>query len=91
MVLVAIKRIANKRSSPHTMCAGQFVSRGFVVLLRKSNPQNHNLQTAAVRGVSQKTWSPYFVKNNLFCFSISNFYFLVWKHDFLWWEVCFSF
>ena len=44
-------RSITRRSSPHTSCAGQFVSRGFVVLLRKSNPQNHNLQTAAVRGV----------------------------------------
>lgn len=42
-----------RRSSTHTSCAGQFVSRGFVVLLRKSNPQSHNLQTAAVRDVMQ--------------------------------------
>ncbi len=32
---------------------GQFLSRGFVVLLRKSVPQNHNLKTAAELGV---TW-----------------------------------
>jgi hypothetical protein len=31
--------------------AGQFVSRVFVVLLRKRFPQNHNLQTAAVLSV----------------------------------------
>jgi hypothetical protein len=30
---------------------GQFLSRGFVVLLRKSIPQNHNLKTAAELGV----------------------------------------
>ena len=34
-------------------CAGQFLSRGFVVLLRKSIPQNHNLKTAAELGVMQ--------------------------------------
>ena len=43
-----------RRSSTHISCAGQFVSRGFVVLLRKSNPQNRDLQTAAVRGVSHQ-------------------------------------
>ena len=32
-------------------CVGQFLSRAFVVLLRKSNPQNHNLKTAAELGV----------------------------------------
>jgi len=32
-------------------CAGQFLSRGFVVLLRKNIPQNHNLKTAAELGV----------------------------------------
>jgi hypothetical protein len=31
--------------------AGQFLSRGLVVLLRKSIPQNHNLKTAAELGV----------------------------------------
>jgi hypothetical protein len=34
--------------------AGQFVSRSFVVLLRKNNPQNRDLQTAVVRGVKNK-------------------------------------
>jgi hypothetical protein len=34
--------------------AGHFVSRVFVVLLRKRFPQNHNLQTAAVLSVSHK-------------------------------------
>ena len=32
-------------------CVGQFLSRSFVVLLRKSIPQNHNLKTAAELGV----------------------------------------
>jgi hypothetical protein len=32
---------------------GQFLSRGFVVLLRKSIPQNHNLKTAAELGVTK--------------------------------------
>jgi hypothetical protein len=32
-------------------CVGQFLSRAFVVLLRKSVPQNHNLKTAAELGV----------------------------------------
>ena len=40
-----------RHTNPRTSCAGQFVSRGFVVLLRKINPQSHNLQTAVVRGV----------------------------------------
>jgi len=31
--------------------AGQFLSRSFVVLLRKSIPQNRNLKTAAQLGV----------------------------------------
>ena len=43
-----------KRSNSRTSCAGQFVSRSFVVLLRKSNPQNRDLQTAVVRGVKHK-------------------------------------
>jgi hypothetical protein len=43
---------ANKLRQAHTSCAGQFVSRVFVVLLRKSNPQNHDLQTVVLRGVS---------------------------------------
>ena len=34
------------------MRAGQFVSRVFAVLLRKSNPQSHHLQTAPVLSVS---------------------------------------
>jgi hypothetical protein len=38
-------------------CAGQFLSRSFVVLLRKSIPQNHNLKTAAELGV---TWGKKF-------------------------------
>jgi len=33
---------------------GQFLSRGFVVLLRKNIPQNRNLKTAAELGV---TWA----------------------------------
>jgi hypothetical protein len=37
--------------APHTSCARQFVSRLFVVLLRKSFPQKANLQTAAELGV----------------------------------------
>jgi hypothetical protein len=41
------------RCSSHTSCAGQFLSRGFVVLLRKIVPQNHNLKTAAELGVMQ--------------------------------------
>ena len=36
-----------RRISTHASRAGQFVRRGFVVLLRKSNPQKVNLQTAA--------------------------------------------
>lgn len=40
-----------RRSSTHTSCAGQFVSRSFVVLLRKIFSQNRNLQTAAELGV----------------------------------------
>ena len=40
-----------KSSNSHTSCAGQFVSRSFVVLLRKSIPQNYNLQSAVVHGV----------------------------------------
>jgi hypothetical protein len=31
----------------NTSCAGQFLGRGFMVLLRKSIPQNYNLKTAA--------------------------------------------
>jgi len=36
-----------RRSSTQATLAGQFVSRAFVVLLRKSIPQNHNLKAAA--------------------------------------------
>jgi len=36
------------KSLKHRHCvAGQFLSRAFVVLLRKNIPQNHNLKTAA--------------------------------------------
>jgi hypothetical protein len=39
---------ATNKSLKHRACgAGQFLSRSFVVLLRKSIPQNHNLKTAA--------------------------------------------
>jgi hypothetical protein len=34
------------------MLLGQFLSCGFMVLLRKSIPQNHNLKTAAELGVN---------------------------------------
>jgi len=33
---------------------GQFLSRSFVVLLRKSIPQNYNLKTAAELGVREQ-------------------------------------
>ena len=39
------------RCSSYTSCAGQFLSRGFVVLLRKNIPQKHNLKTAAELGI----------------------------------------
>jgi hypothetical protein len=45
------KQSITRRSSPQATLAGQFVSRSFVVLLRKSIPQNRNLQTAAELGV----------------------------------------
>ncbi len=45
------KSAITRRSSPQAPLAGQFVSRSFVVLLRKSIPQNHDLQTAAELGV----------------------------------------
>jgi len=47
------KRITSRCSTAPALraCAGQFLSRGFVVLLRKSIPQNHNLKTAAELGV----------------------------------------
>jgi hypothetical protein len=44
----------NKSLQPRHCVAGQFLSRGFVVLLRKSIPQNHNLKTAAELGVRLK-------------------------------------
>ncbi len=37
----------NKSLKHRHFVAGQFLSRSFVVLLRKSNPQNRNLKTAA--------------------------------------------
>jgi len=37
----------NKSLKHRAFGAGQFLSRGFVVLLRKSIPQNRNLKTAA--------------------------------------------
>jgi len=44
---IKVKKAHNK-SLKHRHCvAGQFLSRAFVVLLRKSIPQNHNLKTAA--------------------------------------------
>lgn len=43
-----------KRSNSRTSCAGQFVISAFVVLLRKSNPQAHYLQTAIKINVKQK-------------------------------------
>ncbi len=47
---------ANKRNNSRTLCAGQFVSRSFVIFLRKTNPQNHNLQTAVVRGFNLRAY-----------------------------------
>jgi hypothetical protein len=47
-VAVFLKRQKVNKSLKHrTFGAGQFLSRSFVVLLRKSIPQNHNLKTAA--------------------------------------------
>jgi len=43
-----------KCTNSRTSCAGQFLSCGFVVLLRKSNPQIRNLKTAVVHGVMTK-------------------------------------
>jgi hypothetical protein len=40
----------NKPLKHRAFGAGQFLSRSFVVLLRKSIPQNHNLKTAAELG-----------------------------------------
>ena len=45
----------NKSLKHRHFVAGQFLSRAFVVLLRKSIPQNHNLKTAAELGVSEYT------------------------------------
>jgi hypothetical protein len=42
-----IKVSRNKSLKHRAFGAGQFLSRAFVVLLRKSIPQNHNLKTAA--------------------------------------------
>ncbi|AQT60424.1 hypothetical protein B0D95_10185 [Cellvibrio sp. PSBB023] len=44
-------KVATSLTKCINSCAGQFLSRGFVVLLRKSNPQIHNLKTAVVHGV----------------------------------------
>jgi hypothetical protein len=42
------RRVSRNKSLKHRhFVAGQFLSRAFVVLLRKSIPQNHNLKTAA--------------------------------------------
>jgi hypothetical protein len=43
----ASKKARNKSLKHRTFGAGQFLSRAFVVLLRKRFPQNHNLKTAA--------------------------------------------
>ena len=45
--------LTNRCSTTSALCAyvGQFLSRGFMVLLRKSIPQNYNLKTAAELGV----------------------------------------
>jgi len=48
------KKCITSRCSSHASRAGQFLSRSFVVLLRKSVPQNHNLKTAAELGVMAK-------------------------------------
>ena len=42
----------NKSLKHRHFVAGQFLSRAFVVLLRKSIPQNHNLKRAAELGVT---------------------------------------
>src|SRR5690554_4501519 len=51
MLYFNLQKSLTKCSNSRTSCAGQFVSRGFVVLLRKSNPQNRDLQTAVEHGV----------------------------------------
>ena len=45
--------VTSRCSITSALCAyvGQFLSRSFVVLLRKSLPQNYNLKTAAELGV----------------------------------------
>jgi hypothetical protein len=43
----ASKVLRNKSLKHRHFVAGQFLSRAFVVLLRKSIPQNHNLKPAA--------------------------------------------
>ncbi|HFT7594184.1 TPA: cupin domain-containing protein [Pseudomonas aeruginosa] len=45
------KFLTSRCSTVPLRCTGQFLSRGFVVLLRKNVPQNHNLKTAAELGV----------------------------------------
>jgi hypothetical protein len=45
--LGGLKNVANKSLKHRHFVAGQFLSRSFVVLLRKSIPQNYNLKTAA--------------------------------------------
>jgi len=42
-----MKNKFNKSLKHRTFGAGQFLSRSYVVLLRKSIPQNYNLKTAA--------------------------------------------
>jgi uncharacterized membrane protein YjfL (UPF0719 family) len=53
LVLRAKKCLTSRCSTTPALraCVGQFLSCGFVVLLRKSIPQNHNLKTAAELGV----------------------------------------
>ena len=48
------KKQFNKSLKHRHFVAGQFLSRNFVVLLRKSIPQNYNLKTAAYLGVMRK-------------------------------------
>lgn len=43
----AAPKAHNKSHKHRHFVAGQFLSRAFVVLLRKNIPQNHNLKTAA--------------------------------------------
>ena len=46
-VNIGTQVMPNKSLKHRHFVAGQFLSRAFVVLLRKSVPQNHNLKTAA--------------------------------------------